>query len=77
MLRTDARVSIEFGEFAGCLKTEEWSPLERGSIEHKNYCPAAGGLMLIEALKGRTVRVEFVGTTRPPGTYASTGTCDA
>jgi hypothetical protein len=76
VLRTNARVSIQVGEFAGCLKTKEWSPLERGSIEHKFYCPAGGGLMLIEELKGKTVRVEFVGTSRPPGTYAATGSCD-
>jgi len=57
-------------------RTKEWSPLERGSVEHKYYCPEGGGLMLIEELTGKTVRVEFVGTARPPGTYASTGSCD-
>jgi hypothetical protein len=78
VLRTNARVDIEFGEFSGCLVTKEWTPLSPGAVEHKYYCPAGGGLMLIEELGGGPkVRVEFVGSERPPGTYAPAGVCPA
>jgi len=38
------------------MKTKEWTPLERGEVEHKYYCD--GELVLIEELKGKTVIVE-------------------
>lgn len=75
VLRLDAPVSIELGEYAGCMKTKEWTPLERGSIEHKYYCPEGGGLMLIEELKGKTVVVELIGDTLPEGDFAAEGVC--
>jgi hypothetical protein len=45
-----------------CMKTKEWTPLERGAIEHKFYCSdgTVGELSLIEELKGKTVIVELV-----------------
>jgi hypothetical protein len=55
VLRTNARVSIGLGEFEDCLVTKEWSPLSPGSIEHKSYCPEAGGLVLIEHAGGKAV----------------------
>ena len=75
VLRLNARVDIDVGTFAGCLKTKEWSPLEHGSIEHKYYCPSGGGLMLVNELKGGTLRVEFIGNTLPHGHFASSGVC--
>jgi len=65
VLRLNAKVSIEYGEFEDCLMTREWTPLEPGEVEHKFYCPEEGasgpGLMFIEELKGKTVYVEYVG----------------
>lgn len=55
VLRTNARVSIGIGDFDDCLVTKEWSPLSPGSIEHKSYCPEAGGLVLIEHAGGQAV----------------------
>jgi hypothetical protein len=52
--------SIDPDEYADCLITKEWSPLENGSIEHKYYCPGKG-LMLIEELQSGPVRTELVG----------------
>jgi hypothetical protein len=45
-----------------CIKTKEWTPLERGAIEHKWYCSDGeiGELALIEELHGKTVIVELV-----------------
>jgi len=65
VLRLNGKVSIEYGDFDGCLITREWTPLAPGEIEHKHYCPQAGnpgpGLVFIEELKGKTVYVEFIG----------------
>ncbi len=59
VLRLNASVSVEYGDFEDCLKTKEWTPLERGEIEHKYYAPGVG-LVFIEELKGKTVKVELV-----------------
>ena len=60
VLRLDARVSLENGDsFEDCLKTKEWTPLNPGVIENKYYAPGVG-LVLIEELKEKTVRVELV-----------------
>lgn len=64
--RLNAKVSIDSGEFTGCLMTREWSPLERGSIEHKFYCqeddnPGPAGLLFVEELKGKNLYVEYIG----------------
>ena len=65
VLRLNAKVSIDYGDFAACLMTREWTPLEPGEIEHKFYCPEPGnpgpGLMFIEELRGKNVYVEYVG----------------
>lgn len=44
------------------MKTKEWTPLERGAIEHKFYRSdgTVGELFLIEELKGKTLIVELV-----------------
>ena len=64
VLRLNAKVSVEYGDFKKCLKTKEWTPLEPGNIEHKYYAPGTG-LVLIEELKGKTVRVELISITPP------------
>ena len=38
---------------------KEWTPLAPGEIEYKYYAPGVG-LVFIEELKGKTVRVELV-----------------
>ena len=75
VLRTNATVNVGSSTYAGCLVTKEWTPLERGSVEHKYYCPEAGGLMLIAEHHGKTVRVVYAGPSLPAGTYAQQGTC--
>lgn len=59
ILRRNATVSVEWGDFTGCLKTKEWTPLDPGFIEHKYYAPGVG-LVLVNELHGGTVRVELV-----------------
>jgi len=45
-----------------CMTTKEWTPLERGHIEHKTYCSDGdyGELALVHELKGKTVLVELI-----------------
>ncbi len=71
VLRLGVTVELDFLEttYVDCLKTKEWTPLERGDIEHKFYCPSADGLMLINELHGKTVRVEYIGDTLPDGDF--------
>lgn len=59
VLRLNAHVSVEYGDFAGCLKTKEWTPLKPGVIEHKYYAPGIG-LVFVEEIKGKTVKVALV-----------------
>lgn len=77
VLRLNVKVSIEAGEYEGCLVTKEWTPLEPGAIEHKYYCPEVGnpgpGLVLVEELHGKSVYVEYVGT----GDFGIPGEFDA
>ncbi len=58
-LRLNADVSVPYGDFEDCLETKEWSPLERGAVEHKYYALDVG-LVLTRELGGKTVRVELV-----------------
>lgn len=59
VLRFNASVSVEYGDYDDCLKTKEWTPLAPGEIEHKYYAPGIG-LVFIEELKGKTVKVELI-----------------
>jgi hypothetical protein len=59
VLRLNASVSVAYGDFDGCLKTKEWTPLDPGVIEQKFYAPNVG-LVFIKELKGKTVMVELV-----------------
>ena len=63
VLRLDATVSIEFGDFDNCLETKEWTPLEQGSIEHKYYYPSVGLVYNTVLSGGKTVKVELVDIT--------------
>jgi hypothetical protein len=59
VLRLNAGVSIDYGDFEDTLETKEWTRLEPGHIEHKYYAPGVG-LVFVEELKGKTVRVELI-----------------
>jgi hypothetical protein len=59
VLAVNKNISVEYGDFNNVLVTKEWTPLDRGTIEHKYY--AAGiGLVFIEQLKGKTIHVELI-----------------
>jgi hypothetical protein len=60
VLRLYAKVTLENGEsYENCLETKEWTNLDPGVVEHKYYAPGVG-LVLIDELKEKSVRVELV-----------------
>lgn len=79
--KLNASISIEWEDYESgpvCLRTKEWTSLEPGNVEHKYYCQVADGgvgLMLINELKGKTVRVEYIGPTLPAGDFPEVGEC--
>jgi hypothetical protein len=42
VLQRNARVSVPYGTFKHCLKTEDTTPLEPGAKEVKLYCRGVG-----------------------------------
>jgi len=74
VLRLNATVSIDYEDstYRECLQTKEYTALAPGEVEHKFYCRLSQGgvgLTLIKELKGKTKRVEYVGTGLPEGEF--------
>lgn len=46
----NATVTVPYGTFRGCIKTEEWSTIESAPHEDKYYCPQIGAAL--EVLSG-------------------------
>jgi hypothetical protein len=56
-------VTVPFGDFTGCIRTEDRNPLESGSLEHKHYCPEVG--LAREGPADGSERIELVGVSGP------------
>jgi hypothetical protein len=56
-------VTVPFGSFNGCIRTEDRNPLESGAVENKLYCPEVGMTLEypVEAPDERTELVEVTG----------------
>jgi hypothetical protein len=54
----DETVVIDFGTYNGCLKTEDWTPIEPDGIEHKFYAPAVG--LVLETKPDEKEQLELV-----------------
>ena len=52
------------GVFENCIKTKEFTTLEKGSIEQKIYCPGVG-LVTVEEHHGAIVRFELTANAEP------------
>lgn len=59
VLSLSAAAVVPFGEFAGCLETEDFTRLEPGARERKTYCPGTG--LILEESVGNGERNELVG----------------
>ena len=46
VLALNEDVKVPFGNFSGCLKTRDYTPLEIGADEYKYYCSEVGGVVL-------------------------------
>lgn len=57
-------VTVPAGHFTGCITTKDWSPLERGVVEHKTYCPGFG-VVLEQTIAGGNERSELISIRRP------------
>jgi len=64
VLSLDARARVPYGSFSGCLKTENFTPLEPDVREEKYYC-AGVGLVLEVSVTGGKERNELVSITPP------------
>jgi hypothetical protein len=62
VVATDQSVTVPFGSYTGCLKTEEWNGLEKDSEEDKYYCPGIGGVLEV-VTHSNGERVELVSLT--------------
>lgn len=56
---TNESVTVPYGSFDGCLKTEEWNALEKDTREAKWYCPQVGFVKEI-TLQGGNEVVELI-----------------
>lgn len=54
----DQSVTVPYGTFTGCVKTEEWSTLESAPHETKFYCPQIG--VALEVLSGDSTKLVSV-----------------
>jgi len=47
------------GTFTNCIKTKEFTDLEKGSIEYKYYCPNVG-LVVVDEHHGTVLHFELI-----------------
>ena len=59
VLALDVSVSVPYGDFKGCLKTKDWSPLEKRVVEEKIYRENVG-LVRAETVSGGTELAELL-----------------
>ena len=55
-------VTVPYGSFEGCIRTEDWNALETDELENKVYC-ASIGLVFEELVEGGDERVELIAVT--------------
>ncbi|MCH8960788.1 MAG: hypothetical protein IH820_05540 [Bacteroidetes bacterium] len=59
VLSLNETITVPFGRFEGCLKTEETTQLEPDVLEHKYYCPGLGHALTLDMEDGGT-RYELI-----------------
>ncbi len=64
VVAVDQSVTVPYGSFTGCIKTEDRSDLEPGILANKFYCPEIG-VVLEETVRGGMERNELVDITPP------------
>lgn len=64
VVAVDQALTVPYGSFTGCIRTEDRSALEPDVLENKVYCPQIG-ITLEETVQGGTDRNELVDITPP------------
>jgi hypothetical protein len=59
----DESVAVPYGSFQHALETSEWTPLEKGVVEHKYYVRGVGNVRTI-MVKGGSEEEKLVSVTR-------------
>jgi len=54
--------SVPYGDFTGCVRTRDFTPLEPDKVEEKVYCPDVG-LVLADLVEGGLEHLELVSVT--------------
>ena len=57
----DQAVNVPWGDFTGCIKTEDWNDLEPGVLEDKYYCTGLGVALEVEQDGTRSELVDVTG----------------
>ncbi|MFC9353453.1 hypothetical protein [Arthrobacter sp. NPDC057013] len=52
-IATGQTVTTKMGTYTGCVKVDDWTPLELNSREHKYYCPQVSSMVLVEEANGK------------------------
>jgi hypothetical protein len=63
ILSRNKSVTVSYGKFQNALETSEWTPLERGVLEHKYYVKGIGNVRTI-MVKGGAEEEHLVSVTR-------------
>lgn len=63
VVAVDQSVTVPFGTFTGCIRTDDWSALDPGTLEQKFYCPQVG--FVLEVAVGSSERLELLEVTTP------------
>jgi hypothetical protein len=63
ILSRDTPVTVSYGSFEHALETSEWTPLERGVVEHKYYVTGIGNVRTI-MVKGGSEEEHLVAVKR-------------
>lgn len=63
VIATNASVTVPYGTFAHALVTSEWTPLEKGVVEHKYYVRGVGNVRTI-MVKGGSEEERLVSVSK-------------
>ena len=63
VIDVDTSVTVPYGSFGHALVTKEWTPLEKGVVEHKFYVHGVGNVRTI-MVKGGSEEEKLVSVTR-------------
>jgi hypothetical protein len=63
VIATKASVAVPYGTFAHVLVTREWTPLEKGVVEHKYYVRGVGNVRTI-MVKGGSEEERLVSVSK-------------